>query len=90
VVDILKIYHFKSSRRSSVCIVSGYGLDDWAIQVRSPADAEDFFSHLGVQTGSDAHPAACPAGNGIPLPGGKARPGRDAYHSPPFNTEFLN
>jgi hypothetical protein len=29
-------------RGSSVSIVSGYGLDDWAIEVRSPAKAKDF------------------------------------------------
>jgi hypothetical protein len=31
---------------SSVSIVSGYGLDDRAIQVRSPAEAKDFSSNL--------------------------------------------
>jgi hypothetical protein len=58
--------------------VSDYGLDDWAIGVRSPAGAEDFFSSsLCVQTGSGAHPASCTMGTG-----GKARQGRDADHSP--------
>jgi hypothetical protein len=33
---------------SSVSIVSGYGLDDRAIVVRSPAGAEDFSSSLCV------------------------------------------
>jgi hypothetical protein len=28
---------------SSVSIVSGYGLDDWTIEVRSPAEAKGFF-----------------------------------------------
>jgi hypothetical protein len=28
---------------SSVSIVSGYGLDDWVIEVRSPAEAKGFF-----------------------------------------------
>jgi hypothetical protein len=31
------------SRGSSVSIVSDYGLDDRAIEVRSPADAKGFF-----------------------------------------------
>jgi hypothetical protein len=31
-----------SSRGSSVSIVSGYGLDDQGIGVRSPAEAKDF------------------------------------------------
>jgi hypothetical protein len=62
--------------------MSGYGLDDWAIEVRSPAGAKDFFSSLCVQTGSGAHPASCTLGTGGPFPGAKARPGRDADHSP--------
>jgi hypothetical protein len=62
---------------SSVSVVYGYGLDDRAIEVPSPAEAKDFSSNLCVQTGSEAHPASCPAGTG-----GKTRPGRDADHSP--------
>jgi hypothetical protein len=31
------------SRGSSVSIVSGYGLNDWAIEVRSPAKAKRIF-----------------------------------------------
>jgi hypothetical protein len=67
--------------------VSDYGLDDRAIGVRSPAEAEDFSSNLCVQTVSGAHPASCTMGTGGPFPGGpfaggKARPGRDADHSP--------
>jgi hypothetical protein len=60
------------SRGSSVSIVSGYGLNDRAIEVRSPAGA---------------HPASCTMGTGGPFPGGKARPGRDADHSPPSSAE---
>jgi hypothetical protein len=70
------------SRVSSGGIVSDHGLDDRAIGVRSPAGAEDFSSSLCVQTGSGAHPASCTMGTGGPFPGGKARPGRDAYSSP--------
>jgi hypothetical protein len=72
------------SRVSSGSIVSDYGLDDRAIGVRSPAGADDFSSSLCVQTGSGAHPASCTVGTGGPFPGGKARPGRDADHSPPI------
>jgi hypothetical protein len=61
--------------------VYDHGLEDRAIQVRSLAEAKDFCSNLWVQTGSGAHPASCPMGTGGPLPGGKARPGRDADHS---------
>jgi hypothetical protein len=49
--------------------VSGYGLDNRAIDVRSPAEAKDFLSSLSVQTGSDAHPASCTMGTGGPFPG---------------------
>jgi hypothetical protein len=65
-------------------IVSDYGLDDRAIGIRSPAGANDFSSSLCVQTGSGAHPASCTMGTGGPFPRGKARPGRDADHSPPL------
>jgi hypothetical protein len=64
--------------------MSNYGLDDRAIGVRSPAEAKDFSSSLCVQIGSGAHPASCPMGTGGPFSGGKARPGRDADHSPPL------
>jgi hypothetical protein len=43
------------SRGSSVSIVSGYGLDDLAIEIRSQAEAEEFSSILCVQTSSGAH-----------------------------------
>jgi hypothetical protein len=58
--------------------VSDYGLDDRAIGVRSPAGTEDFSSIL------------CPMGTGDPFPGGKARPGRDADHSPPSSADVVN
>jgi hypothetical protein len=81
--------HFRS-HVSSGSIVSDYGLDDRAIGVQSPAGAKDFSSNLCVQTGSGAHPASCPMGTGGPFPGGKARPGRDADHSPPSSAEVMN
>jgi hypothetical protein len=40
------------SRGSSRSVVSDYGLDDRAIEVRSPTGAEDFSSSPCVQTGS--------------------------------------
>jgi hypothetical protein len=61
---------YKSESGSSVSIVSGYGLDDRAIEVRSPAQAKVFFLY------SEAHQASCTVGTGGPFPGGKARPGR--------------
>jgi hypothetical protein len=69
--------------------VSYYGLDDRVIEVRSPTGA-DFSSSLCVQTGSEAHPASYPMGTRGSFPGGKARPGRDADHSPPFSADVKN
>jgi hypothetical protein len=78
------------SRGSSGSIVSDYGLNNRAIGVRSPAGAKDFSSNLCIQTGYGAHPASCAIGTRGPLPGGKARPGRDADHSPPSSAEVVN
>jgi hypothetical protein len=61
----------RRSRGSSVSIVSGYGLDNRAIGVRSPAGAKVFSSNLYVQTGSEAHPASCRVDTGGPFPGAK-------------------
>jgi hypothetical protein len=60
------------------CLTTG-----WMIGIWSPTGAEDFSSSPCVQTGSGAHPASCTMGTGGPFPGGKARPGHDADHSPP-------
>jgi hypothetical protein len=81
--------HYRS-RVSSGSVVSDYGLDGWAIRFRSPAGAKDFSSSLCVQTGSGAHPASCTMGTGGPFHGGKARPGRDADHSPLSSAEVVN
>jgi hypothetical protein len=70
--------------------VSDHGLDDRAIGFRSPAGAKDFSPSLCVQTGSEAHPASCTMGTGGPFPGGKARPGRDADHSPLSSAGVVN
>jgi hypothetical protein len=87
VEDIAVILHHTSS---SVSIVPGYGLDDRAIEVRSPAEAKDFSCSLCVQTGTGAHPASCTMGTGVIFLGAKARPGRDADHSPPSSAEVEN
>jgi hypothetical protein len=67
-------------RGSSVSILSVYGLDDRAIEVRFPTEAKGFSSSLCDQMGIGAHPASCTMGTGGPFPGGKARQGRDADH----------
>jgi hypothetical protein len=80
----------RSTPGISVSIVSGYGLDDRVIEVRSPAEAKQFSSSLCVQTSSVAHAASCTMGTGGPFPGAKARPGHDADHSPPSSAEVDN
>jgi hypothetical protein len=71
--------------------VSHYGLDDRAIGVRSPAGAKDFFPLASV-----SRPALGPTQPpvqwvpGVLSPGVKARPGRDADHSPPSSAEVEN
>jgi hypothetical protein len=61
-------------------------LENRAIQVRLPAETKIF----PLQTGSGAHPASCTMSIGGPFPGSKARPGRDADHSPPPSAEVVN
>jgi hypothetical protein len=70
---------------TSVSIVSGYGLEDREMEVRSPAEAKDFSCSFCVQTGSAVHPASCAMGTGC-----KARPGRNADHSSPSSAEVVN
>jgi hypothetical protein len=48
------------SRRSSVVIVTGYGLDDRGSVVQFPAGAGDFSPLHRVQAGYEAHPASYP------------------------------
>jgi hypothetical protein len=79
--DILSCFGFSCS--SSGSIVSDYGLDD---RGSIPDRGRGFF----FQTGSGAHPNSCTMGTGGPFPGGKARPGRDADHSPPSSAEVKN
>jgi hypothetical protein len=78
-----KLYVYRGSSGS---IVSDYGLDDRG-SIPDRGGAEDFSSNPCVQTGSGAHPASCTIGTGGPFPGSKARPGRDADHSPPSSAE---
>jgi hypothetical protein len=66
-----KITIYNVCRGSSGSIVSDYGLDDRAIEVRSPTGEEDFSSSPCVQTGSGAHPASYPMGTGVLSPGVK-------------------
>jgi hypothetical protein len=85
----IRAYCLHGSRGSSVSIVSGYGLDDREIQVRSPAEAKNFSSSFCVQTGCGAHPVSCSVGTGGSLPAGKSRPGRDPDHSHSSSAEAV-
>jgi hypothetical protein len=75
---------------SSVSIVSGYGLDERVIKVRSPTEAKDFCSSLCVQTVSGAHLTPFRMRTGGPFPGAKARLEHDADHSTPSSAEVKN
>jgi hypothetical protein len=70
--------------------VSCYGLEDLAIEVRSPAKRKDFSSSIRVQTGYGAHPVSCTMSTEGPLPGAKARQGRQADQSLPSSAEVEN
>jgi hypothetical protein len=67
---------------SSLSIVSGYRLDNWAMRLDPRQRQEDFSSKPFVQTGYGSHPASCTMGTGGPFPGAKAELGRDADRSP--------
>jgi hypothetical protein len=69
--------------------VSDYGLHDRAIGVRSPVETKDFSSSLYVQTGYGPTLPPVQWVLGV-LSGGKARPGRDADHTPPSSAEVVN
>jgi hypothetical protein len=80
-----------SEPESSVSLVPGYGLDDNAIEVQSPAEAKEFF--LEPVCRPALGPTQLPVdtmGTGGPFPGAKARLGRDAHHSPPSSAEVKN
>jgi hypothetical protein len=73
--------------RVAKSVVSGYGLDD---RGSIPVTGERIFPLACVQTGSGVHPASCTIDTGYPYPVDKARPGRDADHSPPSGAEVVN
>jgi hypothetical protein len=71
--------------------VSGYGLDDRAIEVRSPTVADFLLAPASRPAlGPTQPPIQWVMGTGGSFPGGKARPGRDADHSPPSSAEVKN
>jgi hypothetical protein len=77
------------SRVSSGSIVSDYGLDDRAIGF-DPRQGQRIFSLASVSRpalGPTQPPVQWVPGS---FPRGKARPGRDADHLPPFSAEVVN
>jgi hypothetical protein len=74
-------YLVNRSRGSSVSIVSDYGLDERAMEVRSPADARGLYLYL-----------LCPARLWGPpsLLYNGYRPRRDVDHSPSYSTDVVN
>jgi hypothetical protein len=63
--SICTLYFLLHSASSSVSLVSDYRLDGrGSISNRG----KGFFSSLCVQTSSEAHPASCPMGTGVPFP----------------------
>jgi hypothetical protein len=70
--------------QSVYILVSGYGLHDRAIEVRSPAEAKDSSSSLWVQTGSGAHPVFCTMDNRVLSPGVKRGRGVTLTIHPPI------
>jgi hypothetical protein len=82
-------YHF-TEPGSTVSIVSGYGLDDRVIEVRSPAETKGFFLYPLCPDRLWGPPSLLYNGYRGSFPRGKARPGRDADHSPQSSAEVKN
>jgi hypothetical protein len=77
------------SRSSSVNIVSGYGLDHRAIEVRGPTEARGFFLSPVCPDRLWGPPSLLSNGYRGPFLGGKVRPGRDADHSTPSTAQVV-
>jgi hypothetical protein len=91
-VPVSYLYKLKSKRWSepvsSVSIVSGYGLDDGAIEFGSPAEAKAFLLYPLCPDRLWGPPSPLHIGYRGSFLGAKTRPGRDADHSPLSNAEM--
>jgi hypothetical protein len=70
--------------------MSGYGLDDRAIEIRSPAEVKGFFLYSLCPDRLWGPPSLLYKGTEGPFPGTKLRPGRDVDHSPQSSAEVEN
>jgi hypothetical protein len=70
--------------------VSDYGQDDRAIEIRSPAEAKGFILYPLCPDRLWGPPSLLYNGYRGPFPEAKARPERDANHSPPSSAEVEN
>jgi hypothetical protein len=87
---ISPIWLLRCELGSSVSIVSGYRLDDRAIEVRSHAEEKGFFLYPLCPDRLWGPPSLLYNGYRGPFPGGKEWPGRDADHSPLCSAEVEN
>jgi hypothetical protein len=69
--------------------VSGYELDNREIEVRFPEEAKDFSCSFCVQTALGPTQSPVHWVQGVPFSEGKARPRRDADHSPLCSAEVV-
>jgi hypothetical protein len=75
------------SRGSSVSIVTDYALDDWD---SIPRERQRIFPPAFASRPALGPTSLLSNGYRGPFPGSKARPGRDADHSPPSSAEVKN
>jgi hypothetical protein len=74
--------------RNLVIVIAKYLDQNWFHTLR--LFLLNFFFSPCVHTSFEAHPASYPVATGASFPRGKARPGRDADHSPPSSAEVEN
>jgi hypothetical protein len=78
---LITSFGYPSTNFSSNTVL--YGMDDWAIKFRSPAEAKRIFPLASVSR-------LVLGPTQVSFPGGKAQLGRDADHSPPSCAKVKN
>jgi hypothetical protein len=79
-VVILLVYNMSRVAQTVQCLATSWTTEQSRFDPRQWR--EDFYFSLYVQNGSGSLPASYTMGTGGPFFGAKARPGRDADHSP--------